>query len=129
MWSDRYFYLSIYKDEQLSSDADTDTLRKFLLLIPELEKVNDFEFKNKDGFPFTQLSILKAKSLDNWNGRDVDTKKTNLITIVCSKGEHIDFDKIIKVFIKIASFLNWTLINEETDDGIENFIIWKPDEK
>lgn len=129
MWSDRYYYLNIYKNKSLTSDSDTTKLRDFLSRIEELEQTNKFEFKNKEPFPFTQLLLLKAKSPDSWSEKDTDPERTNLITIVCEKGEHIGFKKIQKVFIKIAMFLNWKLVDEETDDGIENYIIWEPENK
>lgn len=129
MWSDRYYYLKIYKDESLSSDSDTKELRDFIAGIPELVQTDKFEFKNKEPFPFTRLLILKAKNPDNWTEKDTNSKRTNLITIVCGKGEHVDFTEMQKVFIKIATFLNWKLVDEETDDGIENYTIWKPENK
>lgn len=51
---------------------------------------------------------------------------TNLITIVCSKGEQIDFKELKRVFYSNCLILNWKLVDEETDDGIENFTIWEP---
>ena len=36
------------------------------------------------------------------------------------------FEHVKTVFIKIAAFLNWTLVEEETDDGLENYKIWHP---
>lgn len=128
MWSDRYYYLNIYKDNLLSEEVSTAELLDFISDIPELEKSRKFEFKNKESFPFTQLSLLKAKSLGSWSSDDANPDKTNLIAIVSSKGSHNDFEELKRVFIEIASFLQWTLVNEETDDGIENHIIWKPKE-
>jgi hypothetical protein len=119
MWSDRYYYLNIYKDETLSAEANTEELKNFTSTIPELEVHGKFEFKNRKTFPFPQLLLLKAKSLDSWNGNDTNYERTNLITIVCSKGKGIYFDVLKGVFIKIASFLNWILVEEETDNGIK----------
>lgn len=127
MWSDRYYYLNIYKDEDLSSVFDTKELRDFINRIPELSLVNNYEFKNTEAFHFTQLLLLYANSIDNWTGSDTHPKKTNLITIVCRKGEQVDFNELKRVFIPIASFLQWTFVDEETDDGIENYTIWKPE--
>lgn len=129
MWSDRYYYLNIYKDENLSSTFDTQELREFIQKIPELKQVNNYEFRNIASFPFTQLLLLNAKSLDHWTGSDTHQKKTNLITIVCGKSEQIDFNAMKRVFIRIAAFLKWNLVDEETDDGIENYSLWKPEEK
>lgn len=126
MWSDRYYYLNIYKDENLSANWDTKELREFLGGIPELIQVGKYEFKNSEPFPFTQLLLLKVRNKDNWTGSDTNSIHSNLITIVCGKGEHIDYEAIKRVFIQIASFLNSKLVDEETDDGIENFTIWEP---
>lgn len=78
MWSDRYYYLNIYKDQSLSEDTDTRELIKFLDTIPELEKKGRFAFKNKGTFPFFTLLLLKAKNLHNWSENDSDPTKTNL---------------------------------------------------
>ena len=127
MWSDRYYYLNIYKDESLSSDVSTIQLREFIATIPQLEQRGEFEFSNTASFPFTSLWLLKAKSICSWSSNDTDPKRTNLITIVCSKGDNVDFRVLESVFTQIASYLNWTLVDEETDDGIENYIIWAPE--
>ena len=127
MWSNRYYYLNLYKDEKLNFFYDTQELRDFIDKIPELRPVNEYEFKNTESFPFTQLLLLNVESLDNWTESDTHPKKTNLISIVCAKGEQIDFNEVKRVFINIASFLKWNLVQEETDEGIENYIVWKPE--
>ena len=124
MWSDSYYYLNIYKDEKLSSEIDTDELRTFISTIPALEKNGEYKFKNTKDFPFIDLLLLKVNDVNNWNENDFNSKKTNMIAIVCSKGNEVNFKKIKFVLIKIASFLNWELVNEETDDGIENDTMW-----
>ncbi len=129
MWSDSYYYLNIYKDEDLSSNWDTKELKDFINGIPELRQVNNYEFKNIESFPFIQLLLLKARCMNNYSESDTNPNKTNLITIVCQKGKHIEFNELKRVFIQIASYLKWKLVDEETDDGIENYIIWKPEEK
>ncbi|MFD2562913.1 hypothetical protein [Aquimarina rubra] len=127
MWSDNYYYLNIYKDESLSHEVSTNKLIDFIDAIPELERSGAYKFKNTKSFPYTQLLLLKSKNLDSWNEKDTNAKSTNLITIVCSKGAHIDFKEIERVFVKIASFLQWTIVEEKNDDGIENYTIWKPE--
>ena len=128
MWSDRYYYLNIYKDEQLSDNCDTWDLMLFLAGIPELQRKDIYSFSNKEPFPFTDLQLLKLESLTGWTDLDVDAKHTNLIAIVCRKGEGVDFGEMKRVFIRIASFLDWKLVDEHTDDGIENFTLWEPGE-
>jgi hypothetical protein len=127
MWSDRYYYLNIYKDDSLSGDVSTTQLRAFIATIPQLEQRGAFEFSNTASFPFTSLWLLKAKSLRSYSSNDTDPKRTNLITIVCSKGENVDFRALESVFTQIAAYLNWTLVDEETDDGVEHYIIWEPE--
>ncbi|PWJ38652.1 hypothetical protein [Sediminitomix flava] len=126
MWSDNYYYLNIYKDEFLSEKVSTQKILEFLNEISDLENIGDFRFQNKEHFPFIELSLLDAKSIDNWNELDSSFDDTNLITIVCTKKNHDDYKVIEKVLIKISSFLKWTLVDEETDEGVENYIIWKP---
>ncbi len=123
MWSNEYCYLNIYKDDLLSEEFSTKKLVDFLSKIPELEQVSEFEFKNKEIFPFVRLILIKAKDIDSWSEND-GCSKTNLIPIVYSKEEYTK--DIEKVLIRIASFLKWNLVNEETEDGIENYIVWKP---
>lgn len=129
MWSDRFYYFNIYKDEYLSSNWDTKELRDFINEIPELKQVDEYEFKNNLPFPFTQLLLLNAKTIKSWTESDINSKHSNLITIVCGKGKNVDFEELKRVFIQIASFLNWKLVEEETDNGIENFVIWEPENK
>lgn len=120
MWSDRHYYLNIYKDNSLSSHCDTKILREFLDSIPELEQKSKYEFVNKNPFPITQLLLLNAQSIDNWSGSDTNFKRTNLITIVCEKGEHVNFKELKRVFEQISSFLNWSLKTDNDGDFTEN---------
>lgn len=126
MWSDRYYYLNICSDSLLSEDFSSTRLLTFLNSLPELKKVTDFEFRNVDSFPFLEILTLKAKTLDSWSNDDTNRTVTNLVTIVCSKGDTKDFERIKVVLIKIASFLNWQLTDEQTDDGEENKVLWTP---
>ncbi|MCP4521626.1 MAG: hypothetical protein GY827_08045 [Cytophagales bacterium] len=129
MWSDRYYYLNIYKDKNLSASCSIKKLRKYISEIPELKQDDLYNFRNIEPFPFTTLSFLHTDNINSWNSDDIDSEKTNLITIVCEKGKHVDFEELKRVFIQIASFLGWKLVDEETDDGIEGYIIWEPNEK
>lgn len=123
MWSDNYFYLSIYKDKNLSSAVATKSILEFLDALPDLKKTSDFRYGN------TSIDVLTlfAKSADSWSDKDTNSELTNLVAIVCAKGEAADFETQKNLLIKIAAFLNWQLINEQTDDGIEDFVIWSPD--
>ncbi|KXX66888.1 hypothetical protein [Flammeovirga sp. SJP92] len=122
MWSDKYYYLQLFKDVDLSEEVSTKKVRQLINGFDELKSLGDFEFRNKKGFPFIQLLLLNVNSLRSWSEKDVNSEKTNLITIVCSKNE--DFDTFLEILLKIAVHLNWTLVDEETDEGVENYIIW-----
>ena len=127
MWSDRYYYLNIYKDKSLSGNVSTSELSAFITSIPQLEQHGAFNFRNTESFPFTSIWLLKARSINSYNSNDTDTEKTNLITIVCAKGKDVDSNVLESVFIQIASYLNWSLVDEMTDDEIEDYIIWAPE--
>lgn len=120
MWSDRYYYLKIYKDESLKSYCDTKKLIEFLKSIPELEQKSKYGFGNSNLFPFTALLLLlNAYSVDNWNQNDTSTKRTNLITIVCAKGKDVNFEELKRVFEQISSFLKWSLKTDNKEEFTE----------
>lgn len=130
MWSDRYYYLNIYHDAELSVDHSTGVLIDFLKTLPELTQKGNFTFTNSAEFPiYVSLSLFYARALGNWNDRDTDQQKTNLAVIVCAKDNEQNFEKLKYLFIKIAAFLNWQLVNERTDDGVEDDVIWAPEEE
>jgi len=124
MWSDRYYYLNIYKDENLSESVSTSKVKELISSIPELVESGEFEFKNREGFPFIDVTLLNVKSTDSWSSNDADAEKTNFIPIECAKGQEINFDELKKVFIQIAEGLGWMLVDERTDDEIDNFVLW-----
>lgn len=123
MWSDRFYYLNICKDLQLSKSCSTKTLIKFISSFSEIEQVNDFKYKNSSSFPFVEMLLLNTENIDSWSEKNVSPTNTNLIAIVCSKQNVNDFKKIKNILLKISTFLNWQLINEQTDDGVENYIL------
>ena len=127
MWSNKYHYLNIYYDEQLSVDRNTQEIVAFITGIPQLMQTGDFEFQNKEPFPFTHIQLLKARNLQSWNEKDTHFEKTNLIHIICTKASTMDFEEMKKVFIQIASFLAWSLTEEESENGVENHVLWKYD--
>ena len=128
--TDKYYYLNIFHDEFLSVHRNTQELIDFLKMLPELKQTGNFTFSNSSKFPvFIDFILLNARHLNSWSDNDTDSQKTNLIAIVCAKDKPQNFEKLKELLIKIASFLKWQLVDEHTDDGIEDFIIWAPDEK
>jgi len=122
MWSDQFYYLNIYKDEHLSEDIDLSVLQAFLDSLPGIVKVDDHNYNCS----YLSITLLFAKSNQAWSSLDIDNKKVNLLSIICRKNKEINFEEQKETLIKIASFLNWQLVDEESDDGIENFVIWAP---
>lgn len=113
MWSDQYHYFNIYYDEELSLTVQTSELKKFLLSLEELKQKSNFTFNNQIGFPFTEIILLNAKSLNSWSQNDTNKNKTNLLSIVCEKGKAESFEKLNTIFTKITEFLNWQLVEED----------------
>jgi hypothetical protein len=116
MWSSQYRYLNIYGDAELTIEADTKQLRDFLNTLPQLKQVTDFKFRNTEVIPFAEILLLKAGSLYRWNENDTDDDKVNLVAIVCSEGDGDELNRLRDVFLKIASFLNWDLVEEGEGD-------------
>ena len=127
MWSDRYYYLNIVSDLKLSSEHRTQDLTAFLCKQPELAQVSEFKYQNSVDFPiFLNIQLLKASSYHSWSDADVSHDATNMIAVVCSKGKSDNYELAMNLLVRIAQFLNWQLIDEETDDGMENHLLLKP---
>jgi len=127
MWSDRYYYLNIVHDLKLSSGVRTQDLTSFLCKQPEIVQVSNFKFKNAPGFPtFMNIQLLRANNYNSWSDKEVSQETTNMIAVVCTKGGLDNYELVKNLLVRIAKFLSWQLIDEETDDGVENFIVWKP---
>ncbi|MBO0950675.1 hypothetical protein [Fibrella forsythiae] len=126
MRSDRYYYLNIYHDEQLSVDFDTQQLTDFIKSLSQFEQKEKFSFTNSKQFTvFTNITLLFANQIHSWSSLDSGTR-TNLVSIVCAKDPTVDFQIVQNVLVQIATYLNWQWVDEQTDDEIENFVLWKP---
>ena len=127
MWSDKYYYLNIVPDLALNSGHSTKDLTAFLCKQKELVQLSDFRFQNSPDYPiFMDIQLLKANKYENWSEKDVSHETTNMIAVVCSKGDSGGYELAKEVLIGIAAYLGWRLIDEETDDGEENHLLWKP---
>ncbi len=123
MWSNYHLYLNIAFDINLSRSCDSQALKVFLNSLPELVQNGEYNYTSSAGLPGFTLLMLNAPSYGSWSELNIDPIQTNLLAIVCSKDR---FDELKSLCIKIASFLQWQLINETTDDEIDNFVIWSP---
>ncbi|WP_123947540.1 hypothetical protein [Flavobacterium reichenbachii] len=81
--------------------------------LKELKQKSDFTFINQTDFPFTEIILLNAKSLNSWSTKDVNKNETNLLSIVCEKGKQESLEKLKTTFSKIRKFLNWQFIEED----------------
>lgn len=127
MWSEQYHYINIYHDKELSVRCSTNDLSGFLRSLPELKQKSDFEFTNSDLFPFTELLLLHAKDPDAWSSNDTNYLTTNLIAVICSRYSKEDDLKLMNLFVRIASFLKWQVVEEQTEEGVEDCILWQPE--
>ncbi len=70
MWSDKYYYLNIFHDEELSVHCNTKELIHFLKTMPELKQTGDFTFSNNSRFPLSiNFTLLYARHLTSWSDR------------------------------------------------------------
>ncbi|MBC8152665.1 MAG: hypothetical protein H7Z72_07120 [Bacteroidetes bacterium] len=124
MWSDKYYYLNIYHDKELRVDCDTNQLVSFLKSLSQLKQTTTTAFTNSDRLPlYIDITLLWTNHINSWSDKDRATQRTNLIAIVCAKDKLKDFQELKDTFIKIATFLTWQLVDEQNDEGIEDFIL------
>ena len=127
MWSPYFYYLNIVHDLELSVYCNTGELIRFLNTLPELQQIDSFQFKSAGYLPFSvDMLLLNARSYSSWSDLDTDLEKTNLIAMVCTKNTSETFEQAKGILIKVAAFQNWQLINEYSDNDIEDDVIWGP---
>ncbi|HWJ27648.1 MAG TPA: hypothetical protein VNS32_13970 [Flavisolibacter sp.] len=127
MWSEQYHYINIYHDKELSVRCSTKDISGFLRSQPELKQKGDFEFINSDLLPFTEILLLHASNKDSWSSNDTNYLTTNLIAIVCSRYNEEEDQKLMDLFIRIAVFLKWQIVEEQTDNSEEDCVLWQPE--
>lgn len=127
MWSPFYFYWNIYYDEQLSKPVKLTELNAFLERLPQLVKKTNYSYGNAEGFPFVDLVLLNAGSTENWSDRNCTGNSINLIAVVGSKSEPERIPEMESLFIRVAEFTGWLLVDEHTDEGEEDVVLWQPD--
>ncbi|GAB4030355.1 hypothetical protein [Spirosoma jeollabukense] len=114
----------------MSVDCDTNQLVAFLKSLSQLKQIAATTFTNDDRSPlYINISLLWTNHIYSWSDKDRATQRTNLIAIVCAKDELKGFQELKDTFVRIATFLSWQLVDEENEEEIEDFILWKPNEK
>jgi len=83
----------------------------FLSTLQALEYKGKGLYKNRDTFPFVNISLLNPKNIDSWSSNDFCEKKTTLIDVVFSRGD--DESEVESILNKIALFLAWKIIEDD----------------
>jgi ribonuclease HIII len=130
MYSDQYFYFTLRPDLELSEKISIELVKSFLNSIEEIKEKTSVTYQNNEMYPWITLDLINAKSMNSWSSNK-DIEDVNLISIVGSKNTLTDtFENKRKYYLtlleKIADYLKWEIVEEETEDGIENFVVYKP---
>ncbi len=130
MYSPFYFYFNLRYDAELSESKPVETIKSWLKEFKQIQETQSVSYENSDHFPWIKITLLNAKSDDSWAEEDSITE-CNLIAIVGSKHLYhptetleIRYLQYVDLLKKIADLLNWELIDEETEDGIEDYVIY-----
>ena len=126
MWSDRYFYFNSWFDTQLSKSFNMTELNQFLKSRPELEENGTGGFRNNPDFAFLTIDLLYTRDKDNWSNSNTHAEKLNMIAIVCGRTH---FEELKILLMELVTFVNGDLVLEETDEGLEDFVVWNSEHK
>lgn len=111
-----YCYYNIQSDENFSKKIKRESLITFLQEINELQQQDHQTFKNKYGFPWLKMILIETNN-GNYAPSVIPNEWVTLVAIVCS--EDNDQNVYIKLFKKIADFLDWKIYLEDDDKGNE----------
>jgi hypothetical protein len=132
MYSPFYFYFNLCYDAYLSESKPVESIKSRLKEFEQIQEKQSVSYRNSDGFPWIDITLLKANSYNNWV-QDDSAKQCNLIAVVGSKHLHHPAEttetrywQYVDLLKKIADLLNWELIDEETEDGIEDYVVYNP---
>lgn len=125
MWSNLYFYFNIQEDRFVYQYLSIETVTKVLLNTGCLEQTALQTFKNKEDFPWIEVSIANSAN-GNFAITTEQIEIVNLISIVCSKKDTNNEEIYKDLLLKIAYQLNWKLFLEEDDKGNEQLEIYYP---
>ncbi|WP_133271892.1 hypothetical protein [Hymenobacter radiodurans] len=127
MWSNWYKYYEIRSSPTYNSTADTKAIRSVLDSLPELERVGLVNYKNAVGYPWIDLALVKGNNGSFSCSNDTWSDEFNMMSITCSKSEDGKVpDYQVDFLIRLASILNWELIEDENEEDEENIVLWKP---
>lgn len=119
MWSDRYNYYNLQSDRHYSGKLKTEEVIRVFLETGLFVQKNHQVLCNAAHFPWVEMILVKTKD-GNFAASANKIPYTNLVAIVCSKGQERDDKMYVDTFLKIAKTLNWKLYLEEDDNGNED---------
>ena len=132
MYSPFYFYFQLRYDNKLSESKLVENIKGWLKEFKELQEKKKVSYENSDSFPWIDLTLLNANFYDS-RIKDNSIGQCNLIAVVGSKNlqhptETIEsrYLQYVNLLKEIADLLNWELIDEETEDGIEDYVVYNP---
>lgn len=132
MWSSFYFYFNLRYDAKLSESKPIEVIKSCLKEFEQIQEKQRVSYGNSGDFPWIDLTLLKAKSYNRWVQDDA-ISQCNLVAVVGSKhlehsAETIEtrYLQYVDLLKRIADSLNWELIDEETEDGIEDYVVYNP---
>jgi hypothetical protein len=127
MWSHLYGYYEIRGSANYDIHDDTEDMRTILDSFPELKRVGLINYENATGYPWINLSLVKSDKGNYHVFNETWDAEFNMIPIVCSKSDSGRVSVAqVKLLIKIASILNWELIEEETDESDDERVLYQP---
>ncbi|MEK6482615.1 hypothetical protein WJR50_34125 [Catalinimonas sp. 4WD22] len=111
----------------MTESVPINEVKKFLDNLPEIKERGIVNYENHKFFPWINLTLVKTATMDSW-ASDIEIQYVNLISVTASKrGTQADkeLEEYLNLMKKIADFLKWEIVEEETEDGIENHVIYK----
>ncbi len=132
MYSPYFFCFYLRFDAGLSQRTDVDRIKDYLKQVDQLREVDRITYESVDTFPGIRLILLHAITYSSWAGND-SINTCNLIYIEGAKfvnsepealpASHARYVALLK---KIADLLGWEVVEDETEDGIEDLVRYKP---
>lgn len=135
MYSPHYFYFYLRYDADLSESKSLESIQRHLKKVEHIEEKGRVVYKNVHSFPWIDISLLNANSYSTWALSDT-ISQCNLIAIVGSKvtdsavetmdARYTHYTMLLK---QLADVLGWELIEEETEDGLQDYMLYRPERK
>jgi len=132
MYSPYFFCFCLRFDAGLSRHLDVDRVRAYLRGVDQMREVDPITYESTETFPGIRLMLLHAGSYESW-ASNPSIRTCNLISVEGSKFANAEAETLparharyVEWLKKIADLLGWELVEEETEEGIEDLVLYKP---